>query len=137
MLLRRYGDTVQGVAADFDPNALTEIGFRRDRTFSLPLGTFEERYEKLREEVLAPEADGPVQSEAEARLLAELEQGITGILGTLEEGEVVLVESAQGVDWPKVRDRKQGIIVDGENRLHFHWRVEPALRLGIYGRRGR
>ena len=135
MLLRRYVTTVHSVAPDFDSNALTEIAFRRDRAFSLPLAEFERTYEKLGEEAISGETEGPVQTEAEAELLGRLEARVQEILEGLEEREVLLVESEQGVDYPKMRDRKRGIIVEGENRLHFHWRVEPPLRVGIYRRR--
>lgn len=137
MLLRRYGTTVQSVIPDFDPRAMTEISFRRDRAFSQPAEEFEAEHEKVREESLAGESEGAVQSEAEAALLDQLERRVRELLEGLQEGEVLLIESEQGVDYPKVRDRKQGIIVEGENRLYFHWRVDPPLRLGIYRRRAR
>lgn len=135
MLLRRYGSTVQSVDLDFDPRSLNEVSFRRNRELSLSEEEFSGRYEKTREEVLGGEADGPVQSEAEAELLRDLASRVEALMAQLEDGEVLVVENEQGVDYPKVRDRKQGIIVDGENRLYFHWRVDPPLRLGIYRRR--
>jgi hypothetical protein len=135
MLLRRYGNALHSVVPNFDPNALTEISFRRDRFFSISGEAFGIEYEKVREEELSPESDGMVQSEAESELLARLEQGLRAIEEALGEGELLLVESEQGTDYPKVRDRKEGIIVEGENRLVFHWRVEPPLRVGIYRRR--
>jgi hypothetical protein len=135
MLLRHYGPSVQSVVPGFDANTLTEIGFRRDRRFSMSREEFADGYEKVREESLVTETDGPVQSEAEALLLRQLEAGLAELMAGLGEDEVLLIESEQGVDWPKVRDRKQGIIVAGENRLYFHWRVEPPLRLGVYHRR--
>ncbi len=135
MLLRRYGSTVQSVDLDFDPRSLNEVSFRRNRELSLSEEEFSGRYEKAREEVLGGEADGPVQSEAEAELLRDLASRVEALMAQLEDGEVLVVENEQGVDYPKVRDRKQGIIVNGENRLYFHWRVDPPLRLGIYRRR--
>jgi hypothetical protein len=135
MILRRYGSALQSVVPDFDANALTEISFRRDRSFAIPAEEFGERYEKVGEESLSGEVDGRVQSEAEAELLRQLEARLTQLNAGLQDGEFLLVESEQGVDYPKMRDRKQGIIVEGENRLHFHWRVEPPLRIGIYRRR--
>lgn len=135
MLLRRYGTAIHSVVPNFDSNALTEISFRRDRVFSIAEAEFQSRYRKLREEELAPESDGMVQSEAETELLARLESGIRSIESGLGEGELLLVESEQGADYPKVRDRKQGIVVEGENKLVFYWRVEPPLRVGIYSLR--
>lgn len=135
MLLRRYGTALHSVVPNFDPNALTEISFRRDRVFSISDVEFQERYERVREEGFAPEAEGMVQSEAEAALLAQLEAELRSIEGGLGEGEFLVIESEQGSDYPKVRDRKQGIVVEGENKLVFYWRVEPPLRIGIYRRR--
>ena len=136
MLLRRYGTSLQSVVTDFDSNALSEIGFRRDRNFSVTSETFAKEYEKVREESLASESDGPVQTEAEALLLERLKEKIEGLLDGLGAGEVGVVESEQGVDYPKARDKKEGIIVDGENRIYFRWRVDPPLRVGIYRHRG-
>ncbi len=134
MLLRRYGTTIQSVELNFDPVALTEFGFRRDRAFSLPWEEFEAGYEKLRESSLNAEAQGSVQTETEQLVLDRVEASLRELEGTLEEGEVLVVESEAGVDFPKLRERKQGIIVDGENRIHFHWWVDPPLRIGIYRR---
>jgi len=48
------------------------------------------------------------------------------------QGEVLLVESEQGSDYPKTRDEKKNVVVEGVNKLYFEWRVEPALRLGVF-----
>ena len=136
MLLRRYGNTLHSVVPNFDPNALTEISFRRDRVFSLPDATLEADYERVRGEDLSPESEGMVQSEAEAALLGQLEAELRALEAGLGDNELLLIESEQGSDYPKVRDRKQGIIVEGENKLVFYWRVEPPLRVGIYRRKG-
>jgi len=135
MLLRRYGNALQSVDVDFDSNAINEIGFRRNREFSVPLETWKKEYEKVREDSLTSESDGLVQTEAEALLLERLREKIGALLAGLAEGEIPLIESEQGVDYPKARDRKEGILVEGENRIHFHWRVEPPLRIGIYRRK--
>jgi hypothetical protein len=136
MLLRRYGQALQSVVIDFDSNAINEIGFRRDRKLSVPLATLESEYEKVREESVVSEAEGPVQNEAEALLLERLREKIEALLAGLAVRELLVIESEQGVDYPKARDRKEGVIVEGENRLYFHWRVEPPLRVGIYRPRG-
>lgn len=135
MLLRRYGNALHSVEPNFDSNALTEISFRRDRVFSIPDSEFGSDYEKVRDEELSPESEGMVQSEAETELLTRLESGLRAIEQGIGEGELILIESEQGTDYPKVRDRKQGIVVEGENKLVFYWRVEPPLRVGIYRRR--
>lgn len=132
MLLRRYGTALQSVVPDFDPRAMTEVRFRRDREHSIPAEEFDSGYRKVREESLTAEADGAVQSEAEQEVLDRLEEALAGVLEGLSEGEVAVVESEQGTDFPKLRERKEGVIVKGENRLHFHWWVDPPLRVGIY-----
>lgn len=134
MLLRRYGTSLHSVVPNFDSRALNEISFRRDRTFTVTADDFERDYEKIREHELGGETEGAVQSEAEAALLERLEGDLSEVLATLGEGEVALVENEQGVDYPKVRDHKRGMIVEGENRLYFEWRVDPPLRLGLYRR---
>lgn len=135
MLFRRYGSSVHRVEPNFDANAMTEIAFRRDRSDSFPASELAEEYEKMREVALGGQTEGRVQTEAETELLERLRGQITALAEGLEQGEILLVENEQGVDYPKVRDRKQGIIEDGENRLFFHWRVDPPLRIGVYRRR--
>lgn len=135
MLLRRYGTKVRSVEPNFDSRALNEISFRRDGAHELTSEEFDDLYEKVREERIGGETEGPVQSEAEAAVLLKLETELSRLLAALGEGEVMLVENEQGVDYPKVRDRKEGVIVEGENRLYFHWRVDPPLRLGLYRRK--
>ncbi len=134
MLFRRYGGSIQSVVANFDSRALNEISFRRNRVKSFQNDEFEAQYERIREETIGGDSEGPVQSEAEAALLAKIESDLGALLDALGGAEVLVVENQQGVDYPKMRDRKAGIIVDGENRLYFHWRVDPPLRLGLYRR---
>ncbi len=154
-LLRRLGSRLTPVAPHFDARALTEIAFRPAGGTSgdatghahddgagagggAPMGdaeAFLARRERVREHLLEAEADGPVQGEAEALLLERLEAAIGGVLAKLGPGEVALIESAPGTDWPKTRERRKDVIIDGENRFHFHWRVEPPLRVGIWRER--
>ena len=132
MLLRRYGSTVQSVETNFDARALNEIGFRRDQRWSLPWEEFAEGYARVSGDEITAESQGWVQDEAEQELLQVLEGRLREMLGALAEGEVLLVESEQGNDYPKTRDDKKTVTVEGENRLHFTWRVDPPLRVGIY-----
>lgn len=136
MLLRRYGSTVQSVETNFDARALNEIGFRRDQRWSLPWQEFETGYARLSGEEITAESEGWVQDEAEQELLRVLEARLREKLEGLGEGEVLLVESEQGNDYPKTRDDKKTVAVEGENRLHFTWKVEPPLRVGIYRKNG-
>ncbi len=135
MLYRKYGNSLHTVVPHFDHRALSEISYRRDRVASLPLTELEEAYEKVREAKIEGKTEGPVQSEAEAALTKQLESQVQSLLDGLQDDELLVVENVQGVDYPKLRDRKEGIIVEGENRLYFHWSVDPPIRLGLYRRR--
>jgi hypothetical protein len=132
MLLRRQGSRIEGVTPHFDARALTEIAFRPDGSFREDAGSFDARMEKLSEHAVDATTHGSVQAEAEEALLEELRAGLDARLDALAPGEVLVIESAPGVDWPKTRERRKDVIVDGENRFHFHWWVEPPLRLGVY-----
>ena len=132
MIFQRYGSTVRSVEPDFDSRALTEIVFRRDRETSIPVDEFFRRYEKEEERELTAESEGPVQDEAQQALLEDLEGQIEDLLADLDENRVLFVESEQGKDYPKTRDRRKDVVVEGENRLYFYCRVEPPLRIGIY-----
>ena len=134
MLLRRFGTAFHSVTPSFDSRALSEISFRRNGTLSIPVDEFERTYRKVSEEAIAGEAEGSVQSTVEDELLRKLEADVADRLSRLSEGDLIVVENEQGVDYPKVRDKKRGTIVEGENRLHFEWRVDPPLRLGQYRR---
>lgn len=132
MILKRYGTSFQSVEPNFNPRALTEIAFRRDRAFSISVEEFEAAYEKVAERDLSAEAEGDVHDQAEKELLQELEGNLKALLQELADGEVLVVESQEGEDHPKTRDKKKNVIVDGENRLYFHWWIAPPLRMGVY-----
>lgn len=136
MILKRYGSSVQSVETNFDARALTEIGFRRDQRLSMPAEAFESGFEKVDERALTASAAGPVQDEAEEALLADLEEQLAAWLGELGEGEVLLVESEQGQDYPKTRCQQKTVVEQGETRPHFQFTVDPALRLARYRRLG-
>ena len=135
MILKRYGTRLHSVEPDFDSRALTEIGFRRDRRLSLGAEDFAEEYEAVETLELSASADGPVHDHAERELLRNLERELRRVEADAGEG-VVVIESAQGVDYPKTRDRKQNQVRDGRNRLYFHWTVDPPLRVSVFRRRG-
>ncbi|MSR22377.1 MAG: hypothetical protein EXR92_02360 [Gemmatimonadetes bacterium] len=134
MLFRRYGSSVHRVEPTFDPNAINEISFRRDRSHAFPTADLGARYEKVREVTVGGETEGPVQTEAEARLLEGMRLELERLSAQLGEGEILVVENEQGIDHPKVRDRKEGIIEEGKNRVFFHWRADPPLQIGVYRR---
>lgn len=135
MLIRRYGTSYQSIELNFDSRAITEISFRRDREWSLPVEDFEVQFEKTGEESLVAEADGRVQSESEIEVLADLERQVRALMASAGEDEVLAIENEQGVDYPKLHDKKQTLVEEGENRLHFFWTVDPPLRIGRYRRR--
>lgn len=137
MLFRRYGKRVDSVVTHFDPYALNEIGFRRDRSRTLPADEFATRYAKVAEYAVEEETEGPVQSEAETEILARLERQVRTRTEGLAPGQVLLVENEQGTDYPKLRNRQDRVVVRGENRMYFRWRVHPPIRLGLYEPRER
>lgn len=132
MILRRYGNTLQSVDTDFDSKALSEVGFRRNREFSISADEFEETYAEVETHEISAETEGDVQDETQQRLLDEMEAELRALEAKLGEGEVLVVENEQGVDYPKAKDVRKNVIVEGENRLHFSARVEPPLRIGVY-----
>jgi hypothetical protein len=134
-LLRRQGTRVLAVETNFDYRAMNEIAFRPAGGGPEPAESFDARMERVKEVELEAATDGPVQATAEAALLEQLEEGLNRCLAELSAGEVLVIESAPGVDWPKTKERRKDVVVDGENRFHFHWRVEPPLRVAVYRER--
>jgi len=136
MILRRYGNSVQGVAPDFDARAFTEIGFRRDRDISHPAEESFANHERVHSHDLATTAEGCVQDEVEHLLLADLEGRVLGLEQGLSEAELLLVEREQGVDYPKTRTVHKTVVRAGDNRLHFTITEHPSLRMGAYRKVG-
>lgn len=136
MIIRRYGTSMHSVELNFDSRALTEIGFRRDREWSEPADDFETGWERVEGWELEASAEGDVQDETERVLLDEIEARVRELDEGLAEGEVLLVESEQGSDWPKTRHKTRTVVVEGENRLHFTGWIEPPLRIARYRRQG-
>lgn len=135
MIVRRYGKWYHSVQPNFNPSAMTEIGFQRDRTFSVAVAELEEEYRLVETVELGAEADADVQRDAERDLLANLERAVADRVAGLESGQLLVVMNDR-TDWPKTRERRDSVIVDGENRFHFHWWVEPPLRVAVYGKAG-
>ena len=135
MILKRYGVMLHSVRPNFDSRAMTEIGFRRDRRLSVRVTDFDDIYEAMGTEELSADADGPVHDEAEQRLLRNLERELRRVEDSAGEEGVVVLESTAGEDYPKTRDRKQNVLRDGRNQFHFHWTIDPPLRVGVFRRR--
>jgi hypothetical protein len=136
MIVKRYGTTVQSVDPNFESTALNEIGFRRDREWSLPTEQFDAEYDQLMVHELAAEAEGPVQDHTEQLLLDRLETRLLELEAGLDDASVLMVENGDGPDYPKTRQQTHNVIVEGENKLHFEYTVAPKLRIGVYRRRG-
>ena len=135
MIIRRYGKWYHSVQPNFNPTAMTEIGFQRDRAFSIAADELEEGYRELAAGELGADANAEVQRDAERTLLADLEGKLRDWASRLEPGQLLIVKNDRS-DWPKTRERREAVIVEGENRFHFHWWVDPPLRVGIYGKGG-
>lgn len=133
MILRRYGTSFQSVEPNFNPTAMTEVGFRRDREFQISVEDFDAQYEKVSESELTAEADGDVQSETEKAMLQKLEAGLAEAAGALSEGQVLLVTNGKD-DHPRPRERKDSTVVGHDNGYYFHWWVDPPLKVAVYRR---
>jgi hypothetical protein len=77
------------------------------------------------------EAEGDVQDHTEQALLDDLASQLRAVEAGLGASEVLVVENEQGNDWPKTKQRTTNVIVEGENRLRFHYVVGPALRVTV------
>ena len=132
MILRRYGTSFQSVETNFDSKAFTEIGFRRDRVYSESADDFLDRHERISEHLLEAESEGDVQDEVESEMLQRLLAQLMKLDGDAADDEVVVVESEQGLDYPKTRCRQTNVVIDGENRLHFHSSVSPPLKVAVF-----
>jgi hypothetical protein len=132
MILRRYGNAMQSVELNFDSKAMTEIGFRRDRELSIPVESFQQAYKRADAHELTAQTEGYIQDEVERKALKDLETRIRDLESRLDTGAVLVVESEQGIDYPKTRTDQKTVVEGGENRLFFTVRVEPPLRIAKY-----
>lgn len=132
-LARQYGERIHAVRPRFDARALTEIAFERLEE-AWPAEEWLASHERVGEHDLTAEAEGEVKDEAEHLLLERLQQRLQATLMELPDDATALVENGPR-DHPKTRDTTTEIVHPLGNRMHFHYRVEPPLRLGIYHRR--
>lgn len=135
MIIKRYGSKVQSVTPNFDARAMNEIGFQRDNEWSMATDEFTESYEKVETHELTAAAEGGVQGEAEEKLLESLQEQLVAVEKTVVDDGVLMVESEQGVDYPKTRHTQTNQLVGHENRLYFRFTVEPPLRVAVYRKR--
>lgn len=132
MILKRYGNQLHSVRPNFDARAMNEIGFQRDHEFSIPADEFEQKFTRIGENQFSGQGEGMVQQEAEEAALAQLRADLDACTGGLKDGCVVVVESEQGQNYPKMREKVSNLVIEGENKLHFERTIDPPLRIGIY-----
>lgn len=135
MIFKRYGDAYHSVEADFDSNAMSEVSFRRNREASFRAEELE-GWEKIGSHELSARAEGDVHGEVEQTMLDDLLAQLEAIVADLAAGELVVIESEAGRDWPRTRQTQKNVVVEGENRLYFHVRVEPPLRVAVHRKDG-
>ena len=136
MILKRYGTSYHSIEPNFDSKALNEVGFRRNREFSVPTDEFEASYQRLDTHELDAEAEGPVQDHTEQVLLNRLAAKLREVESGLSEGQVLVLDNADGIDYPKTRQNMRNAIVEGENKLYFNYTLAPALRMAVYQKSG-
>jgi len=130
MIIRRYGNSFHSVSLNFDPAAMTEVGFRRSGNKQWDTEDFLASHELIREEEVMAAASDVIQEAAERTMLEKLEKMVYEILATLEEGQFLSVESQTGVDYPRTRyDRP----TTGDRE--FTYTLDKPLRLGIWAER--
>jgi len=130
MIIRRYGTRVHSVTLEFNPAAMTEVGFRRNGEQEWSAEDFDSQYDLVREEEIIAEATSPVQEQAERSMLAALEDRFNEIYQSLDEGQLLGVESKPGVEYPRTRYLRS---TKGEQ--DFTYTLDRPLRLGIWAKR--
>jgi hypothetical protein len=132
MILQRFGRTVSAVRPDFRATAFNEIGFSRGSGFTMEWEEFAERYRRVGEIGLTAESDGRVKLEAEMALLQQLGQRLAAVVAALAPGEVLLLESHPGHDYPRTHERTDSVHEHGDTHLQFHYHLDPPLRFGVF-----
>lgn len=135
MILRKYGKSYHTVTPNFDSRAMTEIGFQKTGEAPIEVSEFESAYERIDGRDLTATASGVVQDQVEKEMLAALQQQLLDLEQGLDDGSVVVIESEQGKDYPKTREKTTTTVVGSENRLYFERYVEPPLRVAVYRKR--
>lgn len=134
MILKRYGAALHSVEPHFDARALNEIGFRRSHELSIDGDEFAAAYELIDVHELVASAEGLVQMDAEQGVLNRLREQLEH-LEAKHAGRLLVLQNEAGRDYPKLHEKITTIVVEGENKLHFHRTVDPPLRMGVYAPR--
>ena len=132
MIFKKYGTSFKSVELNFDSRALNEVGFLPNRQRSIAADVFYSKYELVETRAIVAEAEGDVQDQTEQQLLNRLESAVDAFSSKLGEGEVLVIENQQGLDYPKTKQQTSNVVLEGENRLHFFYTVAPPLRLSRY-----
>ena len=135
MILRKYGKSYHSVTPNFDSRAMTEIGFQKSGEQTLEVPEFEAAYERLEGRELTAVAEGTVQDQVEKDMLEALRKQLVDLEQGLDDNAVVVIESEQGKDYPKTREKTTNTVVGSENKLHFQRYIEPPLRVAVYRKR--
>ncbi len=136
MIVRIAGSRVESVEPRFDARALTEIAFRPSGELRQDAESFFEEHEEVSTHELTATAEGDVKDEVERELLDILLDRLRSLEAEHEDA-VLCVTNKPGKDYPKTRDETRTIVVRGENRLAFEYRVDPPLRVAVYRKRTR
>jgi hypothetical protein len=132
MIFRKYGKSYHEVVPNFDSRAMTEVGFQKTGSDAIEVGEFESKYERLDGRELTAQSAGAVQDVVEKEMLEQLRAQLTELEKSLGDGAVIVIESEQGKDYPKTREKTTTQVVGNENKLHFERTIDPPLRVGIY-----
>ena len=134
MILKRYGKAYHSVQPNFNPAGITEIGFQRDRAFTMAADDFDEAYERAAVDELRAEAEGAVQRQAEEVLLRNLEEVLARRVGKLDDDQLLVVVNGAN-DWPKTREKREVVQEDLHNRFRFRWWIDPPLKVAVCRKR--
>ena len=135
MILRKYGKSYHSVTPNFDSRAMTEIGFQKSGEQSIEVPEFEAGYERVDGRELTAVAEGTVQDQVEKDMLEALRKQLLDLEQGLDGNAVLVIESEQGKDYPKTREKTTTTVVGNENKLHFQRYIEPPLRVAVYRKR--
>jgi hypothetical protein len=114
---------------------MTEIGFQKTGEEPLEVSEFEGAHERVEGRELTAVAEGAVQDQVEKDMLASLQKQLLDLEESLDGSSVVVIESEQGKDYPKTREKTTTTVVGNENKLHFQRYIEPPLRVAVYRKR--
>ena len=132
MIFRKYGKSYHEVVPNFDSRAMNEVGFQKTGADPVEAGEFEAKYERVEGHELTAQSAGAVQDIVEKETLEQLRNQLVELEKDAGDGAVLVIESEQGKDYPKTREKTTKQVVGNENKLHFERTIEPPLRVAVY-----